>query len=536
MPTASKLVELPILNSVNFSALYVALRDSGYSPYQAISDIVDNSVDAGADKIRLDVFSYNNQPVIVIADNGSGMSRSELLNALSVGSTNSNRAADARGKYGMGLTSASASLGDSLTVISKSGGVLSGFGYSQEDISDSRWPIANRLDEINIKLFDLYLPSVESGTVVLITQVHKFPSTHLLNFRTELSAYLGQSFRKFMPAIRFELVSRKNLYCTARNLLETLKFQDIPLLDPMLEDYGSTVLLDETREFEVGGRTFNCHLKAVLLPEEDPKVAGCEIRIVNQGFYILRNNRQIDKGSDFYGALIHHNEYNRFRAEISFDSAGDSAFGINYQKNSYTPHPDLIEIIKTIFTPYLSEIRSKSSLQIIKKKAKKLERLDTAISKLGVSLLQKLLNQLKASKSTSPLKSSESEPNEASTAPKALADETSSAKAPRYYSRLSSAPPRFEYVEGNANGILSSYRLSDELVIYINVNHPLYIALHSDQIDGLEAFRLMLLASAVGELSILKQRGNDPEDIDLLSEIREMAGQDLAALTEAYVQ
>ena len=61
------------------------LRNIGYDIEEAIGDIVDNSIDAGASKIFIE-YSFrndNNQGYVVVMDNGSGMDREELTNAFS---------------------------------------------------------------------------------------------------------------------------------------------------------------------------------------------------------------------------------------------------------------------------------------------------------------------------------------------------------------------------------------------------------------------------------------------------------------------
>lgn len=80
-----------------------SLRDTGYDNYQAINDIVDNSVDAilSTDdnpnpfiKI-LTKFSEKGKGKIIIVDNGTGMIKNRLIEALRLGSdTNKDRNED----------------------------------------------------------------------------------------------------------------------------------------------------------------------------------------------------------------------------------------------------------------------------------------------------------------------------------------------------------------------------------------------------------------------------------------------------------
>ena len=61
------------------SAVLESLRSIGYSISTAIADLLDNSIAAGARNIRLNGFWSLQEPYIVIADDGSGMSEQELV-------------------------------------------------------------------------------------------------------------------------------------------------------------------------------------------------------------------------------------------------------------------------------------------------------------------------------------------------------------------------------------------------------------------------------------------------------------------------
>ena len=61
-----------------------SLRSIGYSLETAVADIIDNSISAGARHIHFDTVSDGEY--IMISDDGRGMSESELINALKLGS------------------------------------------------------------------------------------------------------------------------------------------------------------------------------------------------------------------------------------------------------------------------------------------------------------------------------------------------------------------------------------------------------------------------------------------------------------------
>lgn len=52
----------------------------------AISDVIDNSIAAGADSIRIHTETFSQEPYIAILDDGDGMTEEELIAAMRPGS------------------------------------------------------------------------------------------------------------------------------------------------------------------------------------------------------------------------------------------------------------------------------------------------------------------------------------------------------------------------------------------------------------------------------------------------------------------
>ena len=96
------------------------LRDTGYESTDALEDIVDNSIAAGAEKIIVRVYMTANGPVVTVADDGTGMDEQGLLNAMTYGSKVSEDPASL-GKFGLGLKTASTALCRNLTVVTRDG-------------------------------------------------------------------------------------------------------------------------------------------------------------------------------------------------------------------------------------------------------------------------------------------------------------------------------------------------------------------------------------------------------------------------------
>jgi len=64
------------------------MRDLGYSLETAIADLIDNSISAGAETVDVICDVSGKHPVVVILDNGRGMTDVELLDAMRHGAGN----------------------------------------------------------------------------------------------------------------------------------------------------------------------------------------------------------------------------------------------------------------------------------------------------------------------------------------------------------------------------------------------------------------------------------------------------------------
>jgi len=114
------------------------LRDLGYSLETAIADLIDNSISADATDIQIFCAVSRNPPVLVIADDGRGMSEPEVIAAMRHGSTDpkKKRALKDLGRFGLGLKTASFSQCRRLTVASAQNGVLAAAEWNLAQVED----------------------------------------------------------------------------------------------------------------------------------------------------------------------------------------------------------------------------------------------------------------------------------------------------------------------------------------------------------------------------------------------------------------
>jgi len=314
-----------------------SLRAVGYSSYSAIADIVDNSLDAQADKIAIAIVKDGDNVKISVMDNGTGMDVQTLTEALKLGSETEKHTGDL-GKYGMGLVTASWSIAKKLSVTTKNGrdaltgvldiGVIDKTNEWVADIDEAHATDIRMLDQFS---------SNGTGTLVVLTNCDRIHTTDPSAFSRKLSQDLGQIYRHYIAAGKTIIINGK-------------KVEEIDPLE--LANTDTNLMLDETVETKYGHLT----LKVVTLPYKS-SYEGITLKYnqANQGFYVVRNQREIASAQRF-DVLEKHNRYNRFRAEIGFSDDLDEVMGVNFAKQEIKPIQAITDVVERLVVPHLRVI------------------------------------------------------------------------------------------------------------------------------------------------------------------------------------
>src|SRR3989338_10617867 len=107
-------------NTPNAAKLMESLRYSGYDNNIAIADLIDNSLDANATNINIEInLDSKKEEHIVIIDDGSGMDEETLGQALRLGSITHRNVESDLGRFGMGMVTASISIAKRIEVFTK---------------------------------------------------------------------------------------------------------------------------------------------------------------------------------------------------------------------------------------------------------------------------------------------------------------------------------------------------------------------------------------------------------------------------------
>ncbi len=295
---------IKIENIPNAATLITSMRSIGYDFDSAVSDIIDNSISANATKIDI-LFPIGDDEEIYLAiyDNGWGMSRDEIIEAMRFGSVkNSQRSESDLGRFGLGLKTASISQCKKITVVSKKNDDITGFFWDIDLLTEtSGWEMyqlsKEKIDELpNI---DNHL-NLDSFTLVLwnnfdtlVKDVTIFSSVHDVFTRKvrETEKHIALVFHRFIK----------------EGLSITLNGLQIIEYDPFLLDHPKTTVKPE-QEISTknkDGKDETVKMQVCILPyykdlssEELEKLVYGD-SIDNQGFYIYRNKRLMIHGTWF---------------------------------------------------------------------------------------------------------------------------------------------------------------------------------------------------------------------------------------------
>ncbi|MEM5607115.1 ATP-binding protein [Bacillus toyonensis] len=181
-----------------------SLRDIGYTFEVAVADVLDNSITAKAQNIKISCIP-NPDPVFTLLDDGIGMSNNDLINAmrLATNDPDSPRTGSDLGKFGLGLKTASFSQCTKLTVLSKENGVVSLKQWDLEYISkEDEWLlITPDIHEYeHVPLFEEFMKQ-ESGTLVVWQGIDNFSKSEIPSKINVLRSHLSLVFHCFLEGI-----------------------------------------------------------------------------------------------------------------------------------------------------------------------------------------------------------------------------------------------------------------------------------------------------------------------------------------------
>jgi Histidine kinase-, DNA gyrase B-, and HSP90-like ATPase len=303
-----------------------SFRNNTLSNEEAIADLIDNALEIDVNATKVEVIKSPNQ--LIIADNGSGMVQKTLLDALRLGPTH-NAAASDLGLFGIGLKNAPTSLGRKFTVITKHADDKHQTAIYDLDkiiqLNQFTIPLYESSKE-EIKWFADLTKNATTGTVIIIEKLDRIEVNRDADFKNRLIKHLSEVFRVFIKDGKEITINGTKI--EYRDILKGYYTNQESEINDQL--YTFKYPGEEGQEFKIRIRIGL--LPPVLTSEKNKHGVSSG----NQGFYVLRNDRQLMHGT-WFDMVSYHPKFNRIRAEIYFTGDQDDVFTINYEKNQLQP-------------------------------------------------------------------------------------------------------------------------------------------------------------------------------------------------------
>lgn len=338
------------IRKMNAARVCFGISRIGYTPSNAVCDIIDNAVSAHAKNIYVDIKRKNNRyndnkknnvEQYLIIDDGDGMSAEKIGEALDLGSGDFEYAQDSLSKFGLGLKSASFAQGRRLEVISGDGTGFHKEYVDLDEIEEEYFSVSEELSEEDIELVEKYFSAEKKGTIIRITKISNNNHPSIKSILKDLKEKIGVIYYYFL---------KKELHIF-------LCGEEIEAFDPLFVEEASSNNLDENTwdgkdvrwilrpttlmldsEAEING-----DIEITMLPH--PQVRKSEgisdasirekykISASNYGFYVYRNKRLINWANRFDGIIPQDVDYYAFRGRINIQSDADDAFNIDVSKS-----------------------------------------------------------------------------------------------------------------------------------------------------------------------------------------------------------
>lgn len=326
-----------------------ALRSIGYNAQTAIADIIDNSIDAKAECIQLEFEYDKGNGYIKIKDNGTGMTEEELQLAMTIGSKDprDKRAKEELGRFGMGLKTASFSMGKRLSIMTKKNGEVSERCWDLDYVSDkNEWLLYKSIpNEVRNEIGQI---ENNSGTIVFIDRLDRFSGFETHKVLRQESYYAKvRRIHKYLEMV-FHVMLENDLEITIN---DNLLYPWSPFLE------GSPRLIEgEVQKIKVNNKLVE--ITPYVLPhpstfnQVDYKHAGgIKGWRDQQGFYIYRENRLVSFG-DWFGMFPKDVPSELARIKIEFSNDADDDWKIDVKKSTISIPDEAKEDLWSIAKSY----------------------------------------------------------------------------------------------------------------------------------------------------------------------------------------
>lgn len=335
------------------------LRDTGYDFNTAVADIIDNSITADASQVDITV---NLDPAgvltVYVADNGCGMDKDGLTNAMKYGSRRRDDPGSL-GRFGLGLKTASTAFCRCLSVISRGPGdsIVRKVQWDLDYIAQkNEWCLRTpAVTEDELELLEI-TANGGTGTLVEWQKIDRLLKTYI-NKSSQKKA-----LKRITDALMFHISMVYQRFLDPEDNREhtiriSLNGTNIEAWDPFcLKEQKTEKLADQKIEVEMPDeKKSTFHIRAFMIPRRDEFSTAEECnkaRVGNdmQGFYVYRENRLIHS-CDWLGMFSKEPHFSLLRVEFSFDHTLDDAFNVDIKKSRILLNEEIYTYVKDQIMP-----------------------------------------------------------------------------------------------------------------------------------------------------------------------------------------
>ena len=345
------------------------VRDNGYNDTaSAISELIDNSIDANAKNVQILIFEKTvtkaNRPMkeiseIVVVDDGKGMNVKEIETSLQFGNgtKSKNKDEETLGKYGVGLPNASVSQCKKVEVYSWQNNKELYTYFDVDEIIINKQEKINPIEEKKLpEKIKEHVSKYNSGTAIVWSKCDELDIARGETLFRRMNKKLCRIFRHYLDHSKsfqknvnmtykivggnFEqqLLPNDPLYLTTPNNTPGYENEEVMELksnddDPREGKIELTFFNKKTNKTEKSDVIFRfSYIKDSIWKNETDKVSPFQNHLKNnQGISFVRNGREIDFGN--FGYFSHYEPRDRYwGCEIRFDRVLDKVFGVSNDK------------------------------------------------------------------------------------------------------------------------------------------------------------------------------------------------------------
>ncbi|MBR0565650.1 ATP-binding protein [Azoarcus sp. L1K30] len=336
------------------------LRDTGYEFNTAMADVIDNSIAAGAGNIDITIaMDFSGAVAVSVADDGCGMDRDGLVNAMRYGSRQRANQASL-GKFGLGLKTASTAFCRRLSAVSRGsdgGGVMKATWDLDHIAKVGRWELqlveAGRNETT---LLDAVAKG-KTGTLILWENIDRLLKTYakpdgkaaktaLKRYEDELRFHVAMVYQRFLDSND----------ARAQDVSIRINGRPVAPWDPYCLPLTEKPAAEKVTKVETGdGASAAFTVRVFILPRKSEfpdEETLKEARLTNdkQGIYVYRENRLIH-GPDWLDMYSKEPHMTLCRVELSFDHKLDDAFQVDIKKSRILLDEVLYDWLRNKFLP-----------------------------------------------------------------------------------------------------------------------------------------------------------------------------------------